>query len=278
MVSVRRPPGELFPYDSSSVDKSHFIALFKNIARERHRVEVWSDFITLGAIALNFPLSKCPKRGQEYLTIMEKYDDNGKQQLCELFDMLTYLLEPEPADILGQLYMELEISSKGLGQYFTPGCVSELMAGIVHGEELENLDKPFITLQEPACGSGGMILAFVKVMISKGHNPADKLWVSAIDISRDAVLMTYIQGSLWGIPMEVIVGNTLTLELRESWLTPVHYLHKWDEKLELQRTFEAMMSLFREESPRKKKKVQPELPRASGKDTLGNQVEFDFRL
>ena len=53
-----------------------------------------------------------------------------------------------------------------------------------------------------------MILALVKVMITAGHNPAEKLWVQAIDVDRMAALMCYIQLSLWNVPAEVIVGNT----------------------------------------------------------------------
>ena len=54
-------------------------------------------------------------------------------------------------------------------------------------EALDKLDsQPFITAGEPAAGAGGMILALVKVMIGAGHNPADKLWVQAIDVDRMA--------------------------------------------------------------------------------------------
>jgi len=105
------------------------------------------------------------------------------------------------------------------------------MARLTYGEELRVLNKPFITLCEPACGAGGMVLAFVNVMISHGHDPAKRLWVQAQDIDRTAALMTYLQLSLWNVPAAVVVGNTLALESREAFYTPAHYLGFWDARL-----------------------------------------------
>lgn len=44
--------------------------------------------------------------------------------------------------------------------------------------------------------------------------------VLAVDVDRTAALMAYIQLSLWNVPATVVVGNSLTLEEREVWLTP----------------------------------------------------------
>lgn len=141
-------------------------------------------------------------------------------------------LDEEPRDILGPLYMELEIANKDAGQYFTPPELSELMAQMTFAQELDKLDtQAFITAGEPAAGTGGMILALVKVMITAGHNPAEKLWVQAIDVDRMAALMCYIQLSLWNVPAEVIVGNTLSWDIREVWYTPAHHLGLWKYRL-----------------------------------------------
>jgi hypothetical protein len=76
-----------------------------------------------------------------------------------------------------------------------------------------------------------MILALVKVMTEAGYDPAQRLWVQAIDVERMAALMCYIQLSLWNVPAEVIVGNTLSWEIREVWYTPAHHLHLWKYRL-----------------------------------------------
>lgn len=88
---------------------------------------------------------------------------------------------------------------------------------------------------EPACGAGGMILAYVKEMLNQKINPVHHLWVQAVDIDRMVALMCYIQLSLWGVPAQIIVGNTLTLEHREQFFTPTHYTFHWDYKLRKQR-------------------------------------------
>jgi hypothetical protein len=128
--------------------------------------------------------------------------------------------------------MELEIANKDAGQFFTPPELSDLMANLTFGDELKKLDhQPFITAGEPDCGAGVMILALVKVMITAGHNPADKLWVQCIDVDRMAALMCYIQLSLWNVPAEIIVGNTLSWDIREVWYTPAHHMGLWKYRL-----------------------------------------------
>ena len=69
-----------------------------------------------------------------------------------------------------------------------------------------------------------MVLSFVKEMISQKLNPANHLWVQCIDIDRTVALMCYVQLSLWNVPAQIIVGNTLSMELREQFFTLAHYL------------------------------------------------------
>jgi hypothetical protein len=127
--------------------------------------------------------------------------------------------------------MSLALENTQTGQFFTPPEVSKLMARMMYGDMLKNLDKLFITLAEPACGAGGMVLAFVKVMISHGYDPARRLWVQCQDIDRTAALRYYLQLALWNIPGVVIVGNTITAEVREVLYTPAHYLWGWSHRL-----------------------------------------------
>jgi type I restriction-modification system DNA methylase subunit len=64
-------------------------------------------------------------------------------------------LAQEMGDFLGSLFMELELSSDNIGQFFTPFHLSELMAGQVAGDRLAELEsEPYITLSAPTCGAG----------------------------------------------------------------------------------------------------------------------------
>ncbi len=76
-----------------------------------------------------------------------------------------------------------------------------------------------------------MILAFVKVMLSHDHNPAQRLWVQAVDVDRTTALMCYLQIALWHIPGAVVVGNSLPLKVREVFHAPAHYLGLWNHRL-----------------------------------------------
>lgn len=232
----------------SSASEQEFIKLFNSVARHQHRYQVFRDFVTMSAITLHNAVAKNETLEAEYMQIVGKYSKEEVTHLAQLLGCLVELLEPKPADILGQLYMSLDLGNTHVGQFFTPASVSEMMAHVMHGETLTSIDKPFITLSEPACGAGGMVLAFVKVMLDKGHNPADKLWVQCTDLDRTAALMCYLQLSLWNVPAQIIVGNTLTLEYREQYFTPAHYLFDWDEKLRCQRMIDYVLEL--EQTPK----------------------------
>ena len=216
--------------------RAAFLRSFNQLAPYKHRYDVWRDFVIMSACALHNGFHKDPQREEKYLEIIKRYKPDDQKAFPELLAGLVSLLEPEPTDILGTLYMELEIANKGTGQFFTPPALSELMAHMTFGDELDKLDgQPFITVQEPACGAGGMVLALVKVMIDAGHNPAEKLWVQCIDVDRMAALMCYVQLTLWHVPAEIVLGNTLTLETQEVWHTPAHHLGLWSSKLQRDR-------------------------------------------
>lgn len=208
-----------------------FVRAFNGIAKHRHRYEVFRDFVTMSAISLHNAIRKSESLESEYMDIVKRYSQDEAIEISRLLGRLVLLLEVAPCDILGQLYMELDLGNTNAGQFFTPPEVSELMARISYGEVLKNLNKPFVTVCEPACGAGGMVLAFVKVMLSHGLNPAKRVWVQAQDIDRTAALMCYIQLSLWNIPARIVVGNTLSLEEREVFYTPAHYLYLWEYRL-----------------------------------------------
>ena len=73
-----------------------------------------------------------------------------------------------------------------------------------------------------------MVIALAEGMKDVGHNYQECLHVTAIDIDRRAVHMSYIQFALLHIPAVILEGNTLSLEFRDEWKTPAHFLGEWD--------------------------------------------------
>lgn len=142
-----------------------------------------------------------------------------------------HCLLQERASITSLHYMELGLGNKHNGQYFTPYSVSYMMARLLMAdkkEELENGKRDFISILDPACGAGGMIVAFSNAMLEAGYNPQKQLVAFCTDNDSLAAMMCYIQLSLCGIPAVVTVGNSLSMEIRQQWRTPFWILQGWD--------------------------------------------------
>lgn len=223
--------------------RREFIRLFRDTARYHHRHEVFRDFAEMAALAVQNAFLRCPDLEKEYLTIAGRYQPDDVNRMSQLLACLTGALECRPGDFLGQIFMELEIGSDHMGQFFTPYHVSVLMAQLTAGDVLSQLEhKPFITLQEPAVGAGSMVIAFAEVLAEQGINYQDKLFASCMDIDATAAHMCYLQLSLLGIPAEVMTGNTLTLDVRRTFRTPLWYVGNWQARLG---TYDAIDTLRR---------------------------------
>jgi type I restriction-modification system DNA methylase subunit len=214
------------------VDYHEFLSLFHTIAKEKHRYTVFSDFVTISAISLRNVLEKNAVLEAEYMDIVGRYRRDDVLKLKDLFHLLVQYLEADPRDCLGELFMTLGFSEDTKGQFFTPEPICDLISQVTFADVMGTLQtKPFITMNDPACGAGAMLLAAAKLIRRAGYSLEQVLWVQAVDIDRMTALMCYIQLSLWNIAAEVIVGNSLTLEYREHWLTFAHHQYGWRWKL-----------------------------------------------
>ena len=263
-------------------DFSTFIRIFNDIAGHRHRYEVFRDFVTMGAICLHNSAIPSKSLEDEYLVVIDRYDKKAQAAFPVLLAELIVLLDPEPRDILGQLFMQLELGNDRTGQFFTPPELSELIAQVTFGEAVASSTEEFITICEPACGAGGMVLAFAKVVIAAKKNPAKAMWAQCQDVDRVAALMCYLQLSLWNIPAVVIVGNTLAMETREVFYTPAHRLGFWDAKLARRREREHTQELAKAEATPPVSTdtafIVTETPRPLEPLATSQQVGFDFGL
>ena len=85
-----------------------------------------------------------------------------------------------------------------------------------------------LTLNEPSCGSGGMIIAAVDKLYNQYHfNISRNLFVECSDIDSRCVHMCYLQLGLAGVPAIIYKRNTLTLETWDEWFTPA-YMMQWE--------------------------------------------------
>lgn len=210
-----------------------FKKLFTETARQENRYTTFSNFVTLAGISIQNSIRIDQDLENEYLEIIKRYSKEDQLRMSELLGEVVMGLEHQFCDFLGSVFMELEISSSHLGQFFTPYPICQMMARLTCSDKIDALNDgaEFIELSEPACGGAAMVIAFAEAMRENGLNPQTQLWVQCIDVDRVAVMMAYIHMSLLGIPGEVIHGNALTLKFHRSYKTPFHSLGLWDIKL-----------------------------------------------
>jgi type I restriction-modification system DNA methylase subunit len=210
------------------------VKLFEECRYRHDLFDLWRDACEMWALAISnrVDLRQYDAREARYMEIISRYDKETQQRFPQMFGELTEALDGTLDDVLGQTFMELELSSKWKGQFFTPTALALVMARVTI-QDLDPLirEKRFITVQEPAVGGGVTILALAQAMADAGFNFQRQLHVTAIDIDITCVAMAYIQFSLHYIPAIVIHGDTLKLEERSHWFTPAHILDGWSFKL-----------------------------------------------
>ena len=195
--------------------KQEIIKRIQELSGRYSPYNIFSDWIECSALAIQnactMPHTELwEAREKEYLDIMRRYNKDERFAIRELFFLLVDAMDEEMTDVLGEVYMAAGLGSKYTGQFFTPFHVSELCAkmALPHWEK-EYSEHGTISLNEPSCGGGGMIIAAAKVMRSAGINPQRALNVVAQDLDWKGVYMTYLQLSLLGIRAKVVQGDTL---------------------------------------------------------------------
>lgn len=153
---------------------------------------------------------------QAFRMRLDKYTFVQGQEIGRLFNVYCQAVEDLPyQDILGTLFMELDINSVRAGQYFTPFPIAEMMAhSLFSKEDFERCveEKGVVTVCDPAVGSGVMLLAFAKVVQdSLGREGVNKLRLYGSDIDIRCVHMCRIQLRMNGLDafgrMAILLGN-----------------------------------------------------------------------
>ncbi len=220
--------------------KKDLINFIHQLSNRHSTWEVFSDFCEMSALSVSNSVDwrQWKEREKRYLEIIARYEKKEQAIFPAMFASLVQALDDElttngPGDVLGRVYHELELHNKHKGQFFTPNNICDMMGELTLSEQ--DFQDPinengYITLSEPACGSGAMVLGFCKAMEKRGFNYCDQLVVTAVDVDLKCVHMAYLQFSLYGIPAVVIHGNTLSVQEWSRWYTPVYVLNGWIRK------------------------------------------------
>ena len=191
--------------------EEEIVKIILSLSGSRSPYDVFCDWIKCLALAISnttelFHNAIWQKREQEYLKTIRSYEKDA-MKFVEMKDLLVMALDKDMTDILGKVYMDSGCGNKNTGQFFTPFHISLMTAQMTLSKDI-SIDHPAI-INEPSCGSGGMIIAAAKIRKSRGVDPGRAMRVTAQDLDWKAVYMTYIQLSLLGIDAVVIQGDTL---------------------------------------------------------------------
>ena len=146
-----------------------------------------------------------------YMDIVKRYDSS--RDIMNTFAKAFGELSMKGAgrsyeDVLGPIYSAVASYDKShLGQYFTPQPVADMMAKMLIGDIPEG---KLTTVNEPACGSGVMVLGACKAI---GTERLNRVHFTLNDIDRTCARMAALQLLVYNVPNWMVTrGNTLSLE------------------------------------------------------------------
>ena len=220
-----------------------FIEDFEYLAAKHSRMTIWSDFTIMSACAIPNACDKryFSEREKKYQRCAEKYSTEELARFPKMLSQTVLALESNPKqDFLGEIFGDLSLHNEWRGQFFTPYHIGELMARMnLDGLSEKKMTQDIITVTDPCCGAGCLIIACANAAKDMGIDYKRKLMFFAQDIDDIAALMCYIQLSLLGCKAIVKIGNYLTEpmvnaeELTEShWLTPMLICGELFERVE----------------------------------------------
>lgn len=231
----------------ATLHRTNIIRMINEIGRRHDRRTVFRDFVTMSAVALSkMDLRQAETREELYMQTVRKYSREEAVTIAHMFAELQEGLHVSPRDILGEIYMQLELGNNQMGQFFTPHDICQLMAAITLSDDIvEKVAKHgFVTVNEPASGSGSTIIAMMLAMQERGLSYQRHVHVIATDLDWTAAMMAYVQLSLMHVPAIIVHGNTLTLEEYSHWYTPAHIMDNWGARLSRARAETAAAAMF----------------------------------
>ena len=203
----------------------------------------------MSAAAISNKYDKRPgiwrKREDEYNAIQSRYTPDEWKLMADMLAFTISALKANPEqDFLGELFMRLDLGNHWKGQFFTPYHISELMALATAGSDSKERIKEqgYISINDPTCGAGCMLIAFANVCSKQGVDYRNSVIFVGQDIDPVAAKMCYIQLSTLNCAGYVVIGNTLTEPVYGSvlnpacktpeniWFTPMYCSDIWQKR------------------------------------------------
>lgn len=195
--------------------QKEIVKLFSAFDGSKNRRKIFDDFIVMTACMLSNlgdPIHY-DEREKLYMQFAGQYKKNELDIFARMIAEIVNGLEDNPdQDFLGEMYMALDFGSAAAGQFFTPYSVCQCTAALVSDYkvlESKIADQGFVSVTDPACGAGALLVAFCNSCIRHGINPQTQCLVIAQDIDFTVGCMCYIMMSFIGLAGYVVIGDTL---------------------------------------------------------------------
>lgn len=210
--------------------------------------QVFNDCIEMFALSIQNTFcfgQTFEKNENRYKDITKNYSESEIETIVKIFAEITNALEANPfQDFLGDLYMQLDMGSSALGQFFTPYTVSYAMAVSSFDEKnakAELSQKRYISVLEPAVGGGANVIAFCEVLKNHDINYQTQCVIVCQELSKLTALMCYTALSLIGCVAVVKIGDSLSdpytnyfaecSKGAEIWTTPMFHIQNCYKKV-----------------------------------------------
>jgi type I restriction-modification system DNA methylase subunit len=224
--------------------QEHRTALIKLLDRFQHQYniwQVWDDMVYFCAAALSQPCQWIQEREDEYLRRMERYPKDLQDLFPQMLAEIVLAFEQEGfADVLGSMYMDLNLGNHWKGQYFTPYEVALMMAKMISDNPADEIKQNgYTSVSNSSCGSGVVLIAAAQNYFDNKVNYQQNVLFVGQDIDPVVALMAFIQMALLGMPGYVIIGSSFTQPAvghilfpmpyngSDIWYTPMFFTDVW---------------------------------------------------